>query len=116
VLKKGKKEEGDTRKYLLKTLGLLQAHLKLEKVDRKANNATLSASVFDYVKVSLGPIPKHPAKHPAPIQNPHALDEYTSQLIISSKENQPNDINRSTASLLNMSSINVKRRSNSTLD
>jgi hypothetical protein len=44
--KKGKKEDGETRKYLLKTLGLLQSHLKLSQPNPKATNAALSASVF----------------------------------------------------------------------
>jgi hypothetical protein len=43
------------------------------------------------------------------------LEEFSTQLIVN-KENIANQANRSTASLLNISSINVKRRSNSTLD
>ena len=46
-LKKGtKKEDPETRKYLLKTLSILQQNLKVDKVDKKSNNARLSASVY----------------------------------------------------------------------
>jgi hypothetical protein len=102
-----KKEDGETRKYLLKTISILQQHLKFSKIDKKSNNTHLSAQVYDIVKTNLNHFPKNTSK----IQ----LEEYTSQSIIN-KENHQNDVNKSTASLLNMSSINIKRRSNSTLD
>lgn len=41
-----KKDESETRKYLIKTLALLQQHLKIDKVDKKTNNSQLSASVY----------------------------------------------------------------------
>jgi hypothetical protein len=45
--KKPRKEEGETRKYLLKTLNLLQSHLKLDRnKNPNPTNAALSASVY----------------------------------------------------------------------
>ena len=108
ILKKNKKHENQTRKYLIITLNLLQQHLKIDKLDKKSNNANLSANVYEIVKTNINHFPKTISKN--------TLQDYTSQLIITNKENHQNDINKSTASLLNMSSINIKRRSNSTLD
>jgi hypothetical protein len=48
-----KKDETETRKYLLKTLSLLQQSLKLDKVEKKGANSLLSASVYDIVKNNL---------------------------------------------------------------
>ena len=109
-LKKGtKKEDPETRKYLLKTLSILQQNLKVDKVDKKSNNARLSASVYELVKSKIGS------------QNSFSrsqLQDYTSSMqICCGKENQQsNDINKSAASLANYSTIHGKRRSNSTLD
>jgi hypothetical protein len=48
-----KKDESETRKYLIKTLALLQQHLKIDKIDRKTNNSQLSASVYELIKKNV---------------------------------------------------------------
>lgn len=103
-----KKDETETRKYLLKTLTLLQQQVRVEKPDRKSNNATLSASVYEAVKMSMGQLNS--------LANRTVNDYSSSFNNASNKENLPQEVNRSTASLLNVSTINAKRRSNSTLD
>jgi hypothetical protein len=115
AVKKGnvKREEGDTRKYLLKTLNLLQQHIKISKIDKKSNNAVLSASVYEIVKNNLTHFSQSMSKaqlcdYSTNVNNPTVIH-------LSNKEFS-NDINKSTASLINISSINEKRRSHSTLD
>lgn len=44
--KNGRKDDAETKKYLIKTLALLQQHLKIDKIDKKSNNSQLSASVY----------------------------------------------------------------------
>jgi len=51
--KKGKKDEVETRKYLLKTLSLLQQNVKPEKHDKKYSNSQLSMSVYEIVKKNV---------------------------------------------------------------
>lgn len=106
--KGGKKDEAETRKYLLKTLGLLQHNLKAEKIAKKSTNALLSASVYELVKNNMS-------------TNLHSfsksqLHDYTSSMQLEREVKPPADANKSTASLLNFSTIHAKRRSNSTLD
>ena len=101
-----KKDESETRKYLIKTLALLREHLKI-KVDKKANNSQLSASVYELVKNNVSNQLSSFSKS--------NLQDYSSSMQIY-KENMPNEVNKSTASLLNVSTIHAKRRSNSTLD
>lgn len=102
-----KKDEIETRKYLLRTLNLLQQNLKCQKVDKKANNSTLSASVYDLVKGNLTGLHHFSNSH---------LQDFTSSVQIERDSKPLIDANKSTASLLNLSSINGKRRSNSALD
>ncbi len=63
MIKKNKKDEGETRKYLIKTLNLLHQNLKLGKVDKKSTNANLSASVYNIVKSNFNKIPKTVSKN-----------------------------------------------------
>lgn len=44
--KNPKSDEAETRKYLLKTLALLQQHLKITKIHKTSNNLQLSSLVY----------------------------------------------------------------------
>lgn len=103
-----RREEGDTRKYLLKTLSMLQQHIKMVRVDKKSTNAVLSASVYEIVRTNLSQFPQSMSKA--------QLSDYSTNINNGMNKELSNDINKSTASLINMSAINEKRRSNSTLD
>lgn len=68
---------------MIKTLNLLQQHLRLDKVDKvdkvdkKSTNANLSANVYDIVKNNFNNVPKTVSKN--------NLEEYTTQLAITNK-------------------------------
>jgi hypothetical protein len=43
-------QQSDTRKYLLKTISILQQNIKIPKIDKKTQTSTLSANIYNIVK------------------------------------------------------------------
>jgi hypothetical protein len=77
---------------------MLQQHIKIVKIDKKSNNAVLSASVYEIVRNNLCQFSQSMSKA--------QLCDYSTNINNVCNKELSNDINKSTASLINISAIN----------